>query len=485
MPASRTFACLALLWASACDAEQASSPVSDVPPDVPAQVQATPEPTPVDAPDPSAPRSSPSPSPAEDDAKEPAADPTPAVPAPSLELRKAERATMLYDAADFSAAFRGKIARGETFHVREFVQGDPECKAGWARIGVAAFVCLGRSTVVEGPEPFPLPHIGGNGLTPFRYAKRRKGDHPAPVWRSRAALRRGADPVGELAPDHDYAFVRRRWANGERVLEDDTRRVVKEADVRRMIPSAFEGRDLLNEPLPSEGTLAWVVAWPKATKLEEAHPDAKSAGALTFQTTVVVDDAPVRKRGTVFYPLHDKSGWVEARAVRRLIPAAPPDDISDTAVWVDVEVTQQTLVLMRGTTPLFTTVISSGTGRNPTPLGLYRMESKLALTDMRSRAGDDDAYHVEAVPWAMYFDGRFALHGAYWHNRFGNRVSHGCINLAPKDAKRVFDALDPVLPNGWINVYEHEQDKGSLVRVRKGDKTPPDRRREPRRRNAK
>lgn len=391
---------------------------------------------------------------------------------------------MLYDAADFSAAFRGKIARGETFHVLEFVEGDPECKAGWARIGVAAFVCLGRSTVVEGPEPFPLPHIGGNGLTPFRYAKRRKGDHPAPVWRSRAALKRGDEPVGELEPDHDYAFVRRRWANGERILEDDTRRVVKEADVRRFSPSAFEGRDLINDPLPEEGTLAWVVAWPKAAKLDTPHPDAKAAGTLPFQTTVVVDDASVRKRGTVFYPLHDGTGWVEAKAIRRFIPADPPEGISDSAVWVDVEVTQQTLMLMRGTTPIFTTVISSGTGKNPTPLGIYRMESKLALTDMRSRAGDDDAYHVEAVPWAMYFDGRFALHGAYWHNRFGNRVSHGCINLAPKDAKRVFDALDPVLPNGWINVYEHDDARGSLVRVRKGDKTPPDRRREPRRRNA-
>lgn len=392
---------------------------------------------------------------------------------------------MLYDEPKFSAAFRGKIARGETFNVLEFVEGDPECKAGWARLGVAAFLCLGRSTIVEGPAPFPLPHIGGNGLTPFRYAKRRKGENPAPVWRSRAALRRGDAPVGELDPDHDYAFVRRRWADGERVLEDDTRRVVKEADVRRLIPSAFEGRDLLNDPLPTEGTLAWVVAWPKAAKLDAPHPDAKQTGMVPFQTTVVVSDASVRKRGTLFFPLQDGSGWVEAKAIRRHIPAPPPEGIADTAVWVDVEVSQQTLMLMRGSKPIFTTVISSGTGKNPTPPGIYRMESKLALTDMRSRSGDDDAYHVEAVPWAMYFDGRFALHGAYWHNRFGNRLSHGCINLAPKDAKRVFDALDPMLPDGWINVYEHDKDRGALVRIRKGDKAPPDRRREPRRRNAK
>jgi len=389
---------------------------------------------------------------------------------------------MLYDAPRFSAAFRGKIARGETFAVFEHADGDPECKAGWGRVGTVAFVCLGRSSVTAGPPPRPLPRIGANGLTPFRYAKRRSADHQAPVWRSRAALKRGDDPVGALEMDHDYAFVRRRWANGERILVDDARRVVKESDVRKFSPSTFEGRDLLNEPLPSEGTLAFVVAWPHAQKLETPHPDAKSSGRLAFQTTVVVTDAPTRKRGKNFYPLHDGSGWVEARAVRRYIPAAPPENVSDTAIWVDVEVSQQTLTLYRGSKPIFLTVISSGTGKNPTPLGLYRMESKHALTDMRSKPGDDDAYHVEAVPWAMYFDGRFAVHGAYWHNRFGNRVSHGCVNLSPKDAKRVFDALDPPLPNGWVSVYEHDEVRGSLVRVRKGTKVPPDRRREPRRR---
>ncbi len=391
---------------------------------------------------------------------------------------------MLYDAPRFSAAFRGKIARGSTFDVYAHVDGDADCKAGWARVGTAAFACLGRSTVVEGPPPSPLPHIGGNGLTPFHYAKRRGAGHPAPVWRSRTALQRGDPPVGELELDHDYAFVGTRWANGERVLVDDTRRVVKEADVRRFNPSPFEGRDLLNDPLPSEGMLAWVVRWPHAGRLDEAHPEAKETGRLAFQTTVVVDDPPTHKRGMNFYPLHDGSGWVDAKAIRRYIPAEPLAEVGPTDVWVDVEVSQQTLTLFRGTTPIFHTVISSGTATNPTPLGIYRMESKLALTDMRSKPGDDDAYHVEAVPWAMYFDGRFALHGAYWHNRFGNRVSHGCVNLSPKDAKRVFEALDPALPGGWISVYEHEDDLGALVRVRKGTTAPPDRRHDPRRRNA-
>lgn len=475
----RTLACLALLvtleWVGACDADdpppaqsseqppaQADPPATpDPPPDPPVEVaEAPPEPEP----------SEPEPSP-------------PPEPEP-IELRRADRSTMLYDAPEFSAAFRGKIARGSTFHVYARARtDDPDCKSGWAKVGTAAYVCLGRSTVVKKPAPRPLPRTVVGGMLPYHYAKRRGPDHPAPVWRSIGALRSGAAPSGELSIEHDYAFMRRRFAKGERVLEDENRRVVKEADVRRFIPSTFEGRDLVDEPLPTEGIMAWVTRWPHGQALEAAHPDADAVAKLEFQSIVVVDDAPVRKRGVTFYPLHDGSGFVEAKAIRRYIPADPLPDAGPDDVWVDIEVSQQTLTLYRGTTPIFATLISSGTGTNPTPLGIYRMESKMALTDMRSKPGDDDSYHVEAVPWAMYFDGRFALHGAYWHNRFGNRVSHGCVNLSPKDAKRVFDTIDPALPNGWITVYEHPQDLGSLVRVRKGTKVPKDRRHEPRRRN--
>ncbi|MFM6312537.1 MAG: L,D-transpeptidase, partial [Dolichospermum sp.] len=29
--------------------------------------------------------------------------------------------------------------------------------------------------------------------------------------------------------------------------------------------------------------------------------------------------------------------------------------------------------------------------------------------------------------------------GAYWHRRFGTRISHGCVNLKPNEAKWLFN----------------------------------------------
>ncbi|MCA9706801.1 MAG: L,D-transpeptidase, partial [Myxococcales bacterium] len=73
--------------------------------------------------------------------------------------------------------------------------------------------------------------------------------------------------------------------------------------------------------------------------------------------------------------------------------------------------------------------------------------------------------------------GSYALHGAFWHTGFGRRRSHGCINLAPRDAARVFELTSPAMPEGWTSVYEHEGEVGTVVRVRKGDDPLPDRRR--------
>jgi lipoprotein-anchoring transpeptidase ErfK/SrfK len=39
-------------------------------------------------------------------------------------------------------------------------------------------------------------------------------------------------------------------------------------------------------------------------------------------------------------------------------------------------------------------------------------------------------YNVPQVPDVMYFTNRgHAIHGTYWHNNFGNPMSHGCVNV--------------------------------------------------------
>jgi hypothetical protein len=143
--------------------------------------------------------------------------------------------------------------------------------------------------------------------------------------------------------------------------------------------------------------------------------------------------------------------------------------------WIDVDLGEQVLVAYRGTTPVYVTLVSSGKG-SPTPKGNYPIWAKVASMTMANQDYEDNPYMVEHVPWVMLFQGHNALHGAYWHDQFGKRRSHGCVNLSPKDAARVYALTSPNVPPGWNSLLEHKGDPGTLVRVRRGTEPVTDRR---------
>jgi hypothetical protein len=75
-------------------------------------------------------------------------------------------------------------------------------------------------------------------------------------------------------------------------------------------------------------------------------------------------------------------------------------------------------------------------------------------------------YVLKDVPYIQYFAAGYALHAAYWHDVFGTRRSHGCVNLSPIDAHRVFNWTEPAVPEGWhaVNTGE-EMGEGTTVIV--------------------
>jgi lipoprotein-anchoring transpeptidase ErfK/SrfK len=75
-------------------------------------------------------------------------------------------------------------------------------------------------------------------------------------------------------------------------------------------------------------------------------------------------------------------------------------------------------------------------------------------------------YAIEEVPWVMFFQKGYGLHGAFWHRSFGAVRSHGCVNLAPLDAQWLFHWASPRLPAGWSAVLPTRHDPGTVVQVR-------------------
>jgi lipoprotein-anchoring transpeptidase ErfK/SrfK len=102
--------------------------------------------------------------------------------------------------------------------------------------------------------------------------------------------------------------------------------------------------------------------------------------------------------------------------------------------WIEVNLSTQRLTAWEGSKPVYTIIVSTGKKNTPTIPGIFSIQNKRRLDRMK---GAD--YDVGDVPYVQYYSGGYAIHGTYWHNKFGTPVSHGCINLAVDHAKWLFD----------------------------------------------
>jgi lipoprotein-anchoring transpeptidase ErfK/SrfK len=132
----------------------------------------------------------------------------------------------------------------------------------------------------------------------------------------------------------------------------------------------------------------------------------------------------------------------------------------------------EALVSYEGDKPVYATLVSTGrTSSNKeqdhrTPTGSFRIQAKHVASTMDGDVASDGPYSIEDVPWIMYFQGSYALHGAFWHTNFGHVQSHGCVNLAPNDARNMFNWTEPLVPEGWHGVFAGDSKAGTRVIVR-------------------
>ena len=164
--------------------------------------------------------------------------------------------------------------------------------------------------------------------------------------------------------------------------------------------------------------------------------------------------------------------FVRAVDATRTNPGPAPKELTPGEKWIDVNITNETLVAYEGDKPIYATLVSSGRSNKVDPAknyktktGSFRVREKHISTTMDDDAASDGTYKIEDVPWVMYFEGSLALHGAFWHSSFGRERSHGCVNLTPFDAKNIFGWVGPRLPDGWHGVRGTETNPGTRVIV--------------------
>jgi hypothetical protein len=397
------------------------------------------------------------------------------------------------------------------------------CTAGFLHLAAEAFVCMANLRKDKRPvRAKKQPTLGANNLTPGTYGYIRTGG--AKLY---PTLPDGyADKNGKPIKQSDTVrWAGKRFYKGMKFWRITTGHFIRGTRVRRFWPSRFAGVHLIKEkkrlplvfmvsrrrrkigekipPVPVYASIeAGIAKEKKARAAAEAQKDtekktmkngdvmaastkqsnapSKSKTSFPNETssaqkgpvvarlkryTVWPVDRVVEKGGHLWIHIPDK-GWVSSELTRLARFVDPPHGLHPRERWLDIDLDQQVLTAYRGRAPIYTTLISAGVWKYPTPIGLFRITHKVAQANMRSAPTADETYRVDHVPWTMYFKGGYAIHGAYWHNGFGHARSHGCINLAPKDARFIYHFTRPQVPPGWTSLYADAKHPGTAVRIR-------------------
>ncbi len=161
----------------------------------------------------------------------------------------------------------------------------------------------------------------------------------------------------------------------------------------------------------------------------------------TYHRYNVVQIYDIREAGGITWYMIGPDEWLDFRQVARVDPRiAPPEGVL-TNRWIEVNLDQQTLSVYQDDKLIFATLVSTGIDTLWTRPGIFQIYQKKDSEDMSGFTAADrsDFYYIEDVPWTMYFDQKRALHGAFWHDRFGYQNSHGCVNMPDGDAHWLYN----------------------------------------------
>jgi len=210
------------------------------------------------------------------------------------------------------------------------------------------------------------------------------------------------------------------------------------------------------------------VTVPYTQALRQIGKDWETSYRLYYGTVhwvVGVDEGP---DGQPWYRIQDQllPVFYDVPATHlRLIPDEEIAPISPEVAFenkrIAVSLNNRTVTCYEYDKVVFHTDVSTGlpnSGPDPsatrTPAGEFHVEVKMPSKHMGdgNLAADVGAYELIGVPWVSFFTSQgHAFHGTYWHDNFGQQMSHGCINMRTEEAKWIFRWCMPAAPADQIS----------------------------------
>jgi lipoprotein-anchoring transpeptidase ErfK/SrfK len=254
------------------------------------------------------------------------------------------------------------------------------------------------------------------------------------------------NPSGTLDAGFNYLAVRRREGDWYEIRQGQW---VHKSALTYSRASAFSGV-LIDKPLPYP--MAWVLTPVRPSSIPGQEAD-ENTPRLARYTRLNIYHAV--KVGDWEWYLVGPGQWVEQRRVAQVLPATKPAEIKGR--WVSIDLFEQVLTAYDGDRLVFATLVASGLPKWPTNEGVFRIWARLRTDAMSGAMGQPDFYYLQSVPYVMYFDGAIALHGAYWHDGFGYRHSHGCVNMSVSDSRWLFEWTSNFYADAQVYVWSSGQ----------------------------
>lgn len=299
------------------------------------------------------------------------------------------------------------------------------------------------------PRPLPArPADPELAKVPYHYARVIQDN--APVFASLEDAEQGVNAIRRIETGFDFVtYIDVAEVGGKRYYMIDQGSWMRGSDLSRVgATSSFQGLVFQETP---KNVFGWVRNQTDV-KRTPGFSTKDYIGKTLYRYDVVQVYQVEYVDGADWYQV-GLDQWVEGRQVGRVLPnSTPPVGVTNNR-WIEVNLADQTLAVYDKGQLVFATLIASGRTGTWTQPGLFKIYKKVEAETMHGSftADRSDYYYLEDVPWTMYFDEARALHGTFWHNRFGFPQSRGCVNLSPGDAHWLFDWSQD---GEWVYVWD-------------------------------
>lgn len=103
-------------------------------------------------------------------------------------------------------------------------------------------------------------------------------------------------------------------------------------------------------------------------------------------------------------------------------------------IVIRVDVSDQEMTVMQGGRRLFSWPVSTAGRGSVTPTGTFQPQ-------WFSRNHRSSLYDDAPMPFAIFYDGNYAIHATFSTGMLGRPASHGCVRLHPDNARTLYEMV--------------------------------------------